>query len=382
MDLEYSVAAQPSLFQLPIIRILYSGPTLPVFFLVSGYVLSLKPLRQIHSHSWDQLHNNLASGVFQRGMKLFGPPLVSTIIVAFMVQLNLYSADYRSMPGIIPLRPEKHSNLARQFIDWFRVMSNELATPWNWDKSGPTYDSHLWSIPLQYQCSILLYVTLIGLSKLRARHRIAAAVFFASYSLWMHRWEIFVYIIGMAIAELDHPMPTEELAWNHKQAPPTRWVRLLAQEILWNLLFTTGLYISSYPRHASDNMYFFSLLYKFARGYRPWHALGAVILVFTLPRSRAMQYVFTNSFFLYLGDISFAIYLVHGPVLHVLGYKLVFALDTIIPGRDGTKYQLAFALVCLFIFSIVIWVADLFKRTVQKGCTNASEWIKSKLWQD
>lgn len=383
MDVEYSLTPNPSLFQLPFIRMIYGGPTVAVFFVVSGYALSLKPLKLIRSHSWEELHQYLASTVFQRGIKLFGPPIISTLIVVILVQLGLYSTNYESMPAVIPQYPRKLPSLALQLADWFRIISIELAAPFAWENQGPAYDSHLWSIPVQYQCSLILFMLITGLSKLKPGLRMVISSLLALNCLRMERWEIFVHIMGMVISELDYY--TKERGMEKPQIVPTSpnsRICSIAHEGLWIFFFAAGLYFASFPRFPSEGMYFFSTLYLLAKKSTTWHACGSVVIVFTIPHSKILIAIFTNTFLLYLGEISFAIYLVHGLVLHVLGYDLVWKLHLLVPGMSDTVHQVLFGLTGVFVFLIVIWVADIFHRTVQRAFTRASEWLKSVCWQD
>jgi hypothetical protein len=54
-------------FQLPILRLLFNGQAaVTVFYVLSGYVLSYKPLKLIHAHDWEKLQGCLASSIFRR----------------------------------------------------------------------------------------------------------------------------------------------------------------------------------------------------------------------------------------------------------------------------------------------------------------------------
>lgn len=151
-DLEtgYGQNNDTSLLKLPIIRLFYSGPTVAIFFIVSGYVMSYKPLKLIRKREYSALGGTMISSVFRRGVRLFLPPMVTTCFVAVAVYLGLYNAPYDQMPGASPRHPERFDSLFSQLRDWLRFVSVDLTHPWSWKSPRSEYDSHLWTIPIQF----------------------------------------------------------------------------------------------------------------------------------------------------------------------------------------------------------------------------------------
>jgi peptidoglycan/LPS O-acetylase OafA/YrhL len=66
------------LVKLPFIRLVYSGPTITIFFLVSGFVLAYKPLKLIRKGDYNALIKAMVSSIFRRALRLFLPPVTST----------------------------------------------------------------------------------------------------------------------------------------------------------------------------------------------------------------------------------------------------------------------------------------------------------------
>ncbi|KAJ5188460.1 hypothetical protein N7491_004785 [Penicillium cf. griseofulvum] len=58
-----------------------------------------------------------------------------------------------------------------------------------------------------------------------------------------------------------------------------------------------------------------------------------------------------------VGRISYSLYLVHGPVMHGVGYR-VFPLIWAAVGRDGWRDPVGLALGWLVVFSVVFYIAD------------------------
>ncbi|KAM3072208.1 hypothetical protein ACMFMF_007602 [Clarireedia jacksonii] len=70
-----------SILQLPIIRLLYNGgPMVCLFFVISGTVLSLKPLTLQNAQHWMHVYQTLSSSVFRRLIRLYLPTTIVTFL--------------------------------------------------------------------------------------------------------------------------------------------------------------------------------------------------------------------------------------------------------------------------------------------------------------
>lgn len=75
--------------QLPFIRAFINGPPwVHVFFVISGFVLSLKPLRLARAHNYAELRTTLSSSVFRRGLRLYLPCVASTLVSFWFMHNN------------------------------------------------------------------------------------------------------------------------------------------------------------------------------------------------------------------------------------------------------------------------------------------------------
>jgi hypothetical protein len=89
LDSYGSTPSDTSILQLPIIRLLYNGgPMVCVFFVISGAVLSLKPLTLLNAQHWINVYQTLTSSVFRRFIRLYLPTTIVTFLVMVMVQLR------------------------------------------------------------------------------------------------------------------------------------------------------------------------------------------------------------------------------------------------------------------------------------------------------
>lgn len=145
-------------FKLPFIRIIYAGPTMvSIFFVVSGYALSYKPVKLMRSKSWQSLSQSLASSIFRRAIRLFLPCILSTFLISLMIWSGLYDwgADFAKARGHYNPKHDidipRFDSLAAQILFWARETSTKLINPWSFAAKSTevTIDGHLWTIPVE-----------------------------------------------------------------------------------------------------------------------------------------------------------------------------------------------------------------------------------------
>ncbi|KAF5237750.1 hypothetical protein FANTH_10625 [Fusarium anthophilum] len=252
LDTGFGQNGNMSFMKLPIIRLIYGGPTVPIFFIVSGFVLAYKPLKLIHKKDYSTLGLYTMSSVLRRPFRLFLPPLVSTFIVAIAVSAGLYSAPYQDMLGWVPRHPERLGSLWAQIWDWMRFVVADLTHPWSWKSPISEYDSHLWTIPIQFRASMIVYLTLLALARARVWVRGIALVFLCLYSLQQGRWEMYLFFAGVFLVERSLKSHDSFEAQSN-DGGESAMIRSPLRSSLWpgilqRLLFFVGLYLSSYPR--------------------------------------------------------------------------------------------------------------------------------------
>lgn len=78
-------------WRLPLIRLWYQGsPGVAIFFVISGYALSFRPLKLMRSGKTLEFYQALNSTLFRRYARLFIPTAVSTFIIMMLLQLGVY----------------------------------------------------------------------------------------------------------------------------------------------------------------------------------------------------------------------------------------------------------------------------------------------------
>ncbi|KAF2150503.1 hypothetical protein K461DRAFT_269946 [Myriangium duriaei CBS 260.36] len=376
-----------SLIQLPILRLVTFGdPMVVIFFLVSGYSLSIKPLSLIRSGpcAHAQLLTSLSSSFIRRPIRLLLPIFASTLIVLLAAQIGLYSyaASFASKPTkfhqyfkgwAFEATPVIAPTIYLQIVDWCYSMYDllDFVTHFHWTMTR--YDIHLWTIPVELRCSLILFATYIATALMNSTTRLVSlAIFVAAAMTWGDAWEMGLFWIGMGLCELDMMIP----AAAHKGGIPKRWIAN----------FTVGLYLMSTPMMFAKHSPFFSDLMRIhiwglreSDQARFWQCIGATQVLITVSRCQTFKSFFSNRLARYLGRISYALYLVHGPILRSLGYSLAFKLWQITGRATQAQYSTAVVLTAIVVLPAVILAADIFCKKIDEPITRLSRRIESRL---
>lgn len=67
---------------------------------------------------------------------------------------------------------------------------------------GYPYDGHLWTIPVEFRYSLIVFLLVASLSRTRATYRIVMLALVIVYCLWVESWEGVLFISGVLLAQL------------------------------------------------------------------------------------------------------------------------------------------------------------------------------------
>lgn len=319
--------------RLPVVRLLYSGPPMvAIFFVISGYALSYKPLKLMRSRDADQLMNTMSSAVFRRGLRLFLPCFVSTFLVVCLAQLNLYKLTEDFAAQMRTLREDHcytQPNPWLQFTDWLQQMLIFVNVfDWSLYAGSVELDRHLWTIPAEFRCSMGLFLTHVMVAKMSPRLRISTLTALMIWGVSWDRWELWPFWAGMAIAELDIIRISKSTKLPSSTAATSTRRSNFFSTVFYSATFLLSLFLLSYPDaagHATPGYITLTRLVppSFTQMHRFWPTIGAILIVWsTCNLSVLRRKVFCWSVIQYLGKISFPLYVMHGPVIHTLGYSV------------------------------------------------------------
>lgn len=384
--------------QLPLVRLVIAGiPAVCIFFVISGYAISLKLLRLSHLGRASDFVDALSSSLFRRHPRLFMPATFVMLMTAVMSYFGAFPSEKWSEDVAIATRTPPHADsLSGQVLDW-GYNSWRLASPIrntiNSRDVNP-YDPNLWTLPVEFGCSLLVFTLLAVTFKFRPFLRMAFLLVLIVYSLAHAEENVFLFLCGVFLADLRTYRSLRDDA-----APPslpldTGAMRSSLRSRLGRNLghlaaFVVALFLLSMPemrKGAGEAPCFATLASLVPQVYLDaqkadyfWIPLAAVLLVATLDYAPFLQRVFTSRAAQYLGDISFSMYLIHGPLLWSYGAWLA---PRLIPtGEDVTaaQYGWGVALCYLCFWPIVIYEADLVTRIVDGRSVQFARWVYNKL---
>lgn len=402
------------LIKLPIIRLLISGfPHVAIFFAVSGFAISHKPLKLAREGRYDEVGSTLSSSVFRRHSRLFMPAAAVTLATALTTQLGWF--DLGGLPGVAqPTRPPPHANnLGDQLLHFAHTevavtdpIGQEHAQAGVGRRVDNPYDANLWTLPIEFNSSMVVFMFLTAFARVHGRVRMAFALALIIYLQYFFAyWALFLFLGGMFICDLHLELeqrgsrPAEAPLPDEITVPPT-W-RRARQESASRI--TSKIAASRIPGRAFGMAAFVLALWllsmpkeelggREALGYSTitslvsvkFHdqmivPLGAVILVLVVDRATFLQVLFTNPFSQYMGRISFSLYMVHGPLLWTLGSVLGRKSVGITGGQTNAMYTLGIAIAAFLWWPVTIYVADLTYRCVDSKCVQFSRWAYESL---
>lgn len=153
---------------LPVIRTFFSGGNfaVAVFYVISGYVLTTKPLSYIHTGQFQKLSNNIASALFRRWLRLFLPAIGITFI---------YISSWHIL-GFWTAYPAHKPTYWQEIKFFYRLMMNYgfifgagglAISTWLFQ-----YNFHLWSVPMEFRGSIVAFTCVFAFARCTGGMRI------------------------------------------------------------------------------------------------------------------------------------------------------------------------------------------------------------------
>lgn len=367
----------------PILRLYSAGPAMVnLFFVISGYVLSLRMLKLMRAQQSAQLLDCLASSTFRRYLRLYVPTAVATFFTMIMIHLGWCKPAL-----LLPTWGE-------QFWDWFDDVgysSNPFEGVVGWyvlEGYRTKFLDQMWTIPVELRGSIILFAFCTATCKLSTRARIGVS---SAVIMFCYYWEVTYvasFIAGMLIADLS-------LSWNPSRPSQTklpqrrsedstqsrrdRGLAVFRQSAFVGLCITGLVLLSQPPDLGIDGPFPFQyLIYGIPSHYSDgaehfWLSIGAIMTIAGLEYSPILQKPLTWGISLYIGELSFGIYAVHNTLLWVLYYELMGPWKKAhYPDSD-----LIYVPITIVMALVIFWAADYFTR-VDKKIVAFGKWLQHK----
>jgi peptidoglycan/LPS O-acetylase OafA/YrhL len=374
----------------PGIRTFFNGGhyAVSIFFVVSGYVLSAKPLSLIYAGDYLKLGDNLASALFRRWIRLHLPIIATTF---------LYMTSWHAF-GLWTEDAIHQQTYRAELWTWYTEFKNFSFVFRTGSEPVFSYNFHVWSIPVEFRGSLIIYTAAMAFSRCTKNARLLGEVGLITYFLYIaDGWFGSLFMSGMLLYDLDQLAENKDLPSFISKMEPFK-------TFLYYVLFVVSVYLGGVPGHTADvqvlretpGWYYLSFLKPQAVFDYKWFYLfwASTFLVAAIPRISWLKSFFENRFNQYLGRICFSLYLVHGPVLWILGNRFYsatgYARETHTVGipdwinafplsRAGPfGFDLAFWLPHLILLPLTLWLAELVTKTIDEPSVRFAAWLYKK----
>ncbi|KXJ85616.1 acyltransferase family-domain-containing protein [Microdochium bolleyi] len=356
-------------WQLPWLRSMHAGKGMVcVFFALSGYVLAYSPARKMNAKGpkpltyGDEMLTSLASSTLRRAIRLFGPMLVIVLLMGCQTYLLPFAHNYDG----------KAANIFEHlWVIWLRVIP--VLNPYRSDYVMPEPVGQTWTLGFEYRLSLILFLVLMATSRVTTAARKSITLSVMVWAFYCdRRWDVFAFLGGALVAEMRFAPLSDDIArlCRTERLRPHRWLVTL----LGFLAFMTGLAMCSIPEEAPGAGWPYSMFFDWAtpaswNGHHAepsaswiwyWGGIGSVIMLWGVEQLPLLQRCLSITPLAYLGEISYAYYLLQWGAVQVVGWPLQLYVEK----HWGWSHRPAFALFYMSSQISCIVASDYFWRAV------------------
>jgi peptidoglycan/LPS O-acetylase OafA/YrhL len=320
------------------------------FFVLSGYVLSVKYFQQFNASS-------LAADIFKRYFRLAIPIFGSCLLVYLAHRLSLFHQMFVPVSG---MNGSWLPNLFKQDFSPWHVFTFSFFDAVFLGKTP--YNSVLWTMVFEFFGAVLVYV-LLFINQFNKRPMVVIT-FFAVLAFCVGGIYLLPFCLGLLLAYLQEK---KLLAG-----------KTISRRIVFLLLVLTGVYLASYPSAPYEviglHMHKWIRIDHFPAA-ALYQSLGCALLFFVALNSRVCQRILSFRPFLFIGKLSFSVYLTHLLVLCTFSawmFEKLYLRHSFVQSA-----QIVFG--CTLV--VVIVVAFLFYRVVEQPTPQFAKWIARKVFR-
>jgi peptidoglycan/LPS O-acetylase OafA/YrhL len=375
---------------LPFIRTFFSGGhfAVSIFFVISGYVLATKPLALIYAGDYEKLGDNLSSALFRRWIRLHLPVMFTTFF--YMVTWHLF--------GVWTASPDHQDTFRHELWNWYAEFKNFSFVFRTGGVDWFSYSFHTWSIPVEFRGSLIIYTALLAFSRCTKNARLLCQLGLVIYFMYIaDGWFGASFVSGMLLCDLEMLARNDDL-------PKFFSIFERYKKFIFPTMFIYGIFLGGVPSNGKDmdilrgsqGWYYLSFLKPQAVFDPKWFYLfhAGLFIVVSTPHLGPVKRFFELRFNQYLGRISFSLYLIHGPVLWILGDRLYTAVGfhreahlihtpqwvDIFPLSHKGPLGLEFAFLAphIIILPFTLWLAEVVTKLADEPSVKFSQWLYNK----
>ena len=309
-----------------------------IFFVLSGYVLTQKYFKT-------KENGVIISSAVRRYLRLFIPVLATVMLSYLLASAGLYRYYLETMVISASSNYRDYWTFTPDIVD-----AVKQAVWGSFFVGGKTpYNPVLWTMKIEFFGSMLVFAMALLFGSLRNRwtfYLASAVLFLNSYYL--------AFIIGMVFAD----------TFNSKMP-----VFKTGNKIILSIILIFGLFLGSYPINpvTNDSLYGFLNTGFFKTPKVTYHIIGAGMIMYVLLNSRRLQNFFSSPVPVFLGKISYSLYLIHFLVISSFTCALFLVLYPVLP------YGAAVLISCVCSLFLIIPLSYLFYKYVDTAGVELSK---------
>ncbi|KAL1886047.1 hypothetical protein Cpir12675_006893 [Ceratocystis pirilliformis] len=316
--------------QWPMIRVLIQGRIgVTIFAFVTGYVCALKPIRLSRVGNQETAFVSMGKSALRRIPRLVIPTSIATIMIWVFAQLGVFHvAAHTNSNWLRDTAPQVSPYLGDSLMS---LTKNLIMT---WTHGANIYDANQWTLLPLLRCSMWIYAFMLGAGFMQPKYRMLA-----SFSLFFFFWLCGDTAFGMPtffgalMSDIQNSGPANEFVNNNKAL----------SRILSIFFILASFWLGSYPEANANfaswsrdlDSLFSSITMPGTEIHRFSSCMGVVFLVIGLHFAPGMRDMLSNRYFLWLGKMSFAVYLLHGCLMRTALTWLVYGFN--VPADTHTE---------------------------------------------
>lgn len=268
------------------LSVLFSGGfAVAIFFVLSGFVLSISYMRNREDDEVRKL-------ALKRYLRLMPPAAISIAIAYFLLSLGLMknqeAADILGnywLGSLWNFNPNFFDAAYQAFIGAYT--SGQV-----------TYNSVLWTMQYEFLGSFMIFGTLLIFGKLKIRWAVYAILVIFFWKTWY-----FGFILGALLAEIHSNKNVSKRLHDFRY---------------WPFVLLAGLFAGGYPKGPiKDTVYNYlhlGVLGQF-ENFSFWLTIGAVLVVTCALYWRTMKRLLSVKYLAHFGKLTYSLYLTHKLIL-------------------------------------------------------------------
>jgi peptidoglycan/LPS O-acetylase OafA/YrhL len=350
--------------QFPFLRDLLAGRFMvAIFYVLSGFVLAYGPLKKAHAGDPVAAIAGLPTAVVRRPIRLFLPVLPVAFVSAILVWMQVF---WHGFDTKLVYSSGLFGDLWQAWHQWWNLSWKPL----QWEEYMPAWFGQCHTLGTEFRGSMVIYVMILALARVPPWLRMSISAFCAWDAMvnYPDRWSVFLFLVGFMLADLRHLRPKFPEVSRDWQS---------AGKLVARFFLGAGLFFGGWGEGAEKGMWFQNFADWPTYGHMHdvwWMAWGAVMLVTSLEFLPDLQAWFNHPFILYLGEISYGVYLVHYAVIQVLAKGLILAMQA-----RGVSFPTSWNIGSGIALMVVVWVGDIHWRLVDRKSVTFARWVVDKM---